>query len=588
MISPTRHPWLAVCLASFLAVTGCRETPAPVAPSAAGASPTPGDAVFADRAVELGIDFTHFNGMSGEYYLCEIMGNGGALFDYDNDGDLDVYVTQGNMPGPRTTEQATSPRTASMFPLQDRLFRNLLVEQGELRFRDATDEAGLEVDGYGMGVAAGDYDRDGFVDLYVTNFGQNAMLHNDGDGTFSDATVATGTGEERWSSPAAFLDFDGDGWLDLFVGNYVDSTIANHKHCYAETSEEFYCAPATFESVPDRLFRNRGDGTFEDVTTRSGLARRFGPALGVIAEDLDGDGRLDIYVANDAQANNFWVNRGDGTFEDRALVAGLAYNEHGEAEASMGVDAADFDRDGDPDLFLTHFADETNTLYVNDGNGFFYDGTTESGLGLPSLPYTGFGTAWFDYDNDGWLDLLIGNGAVMNIPALMRAGDPYPFHEKNQLFRNVEGRFVEATSGAGDVFELSEVSRGAAFGDVDNDGDTDVLLTNNNGPVRLLINLVGNRNHWIGMRVTDAGEAYDILGARIEVLRADGTSLWRPVRTAGSYQSANDSRVLIGLGDDLEVRGIRVHWPDGSVEAWGGLAVDHHHVLRRGSGKAGA
>jgi hypothetical protein len=580
-----------VCLASFLAMTGCTETPPPVAPApaAAGAPQTPGDAVFTDRAVELGIDFAHFNGMSGEYYLCEIMGNGGALFDYDNDGDLDVYITQGQMPGPKTPEQATPPPSGSMLPLQDRLFRNLLVEQGELRFRDETDQAGLELTGYGMGVATGDYDRDGFIDLYVTNFGQNVMLRNDGDGTFSEVTVATGTAEERWSTAAAFLDFDGDGWLDLYVGNYVDFTIANHTHCYAETTEESYCLPAaTYQPLPDRLFRNRGDGTFEDVTARSGLAQRFGPALGVAAADFDGDGRLDIYVANDGQANNLWVNRGDDTFEDRALMVGVAYNEHGKAEASMGVDVADFDADGDPDLFITHLADETNTLYVNDGNGIFDDATAEFGLGFPSLPNTGFGTAWFDYDNDGWLDLLIGNGAVTNVATLVQAGDPYPYHQTNQLFRNVEGRFVETTRGAGEVFELSEVSRGAAFGDVDNDGDTDVLLMNNNGPARLLINLVGNRKHWLGLRVTDTGETYDVVGARIEALRPDGTSLWRHVRTAASYLSANDPRVLFGLAGDLEVPELRVHWPDGTIESWGGLAVDRYHVLRRGTGRTGA
>ena len=562
---------------------------------------------FTDRAAVSGLDFVHFNGMSGEYYSAEIMGPGGALLDFDNDGDLDVYLVQGQMLGAgRTLDQALVDPPRGALPLTDRLYRNDLEVHADgtrtLRFTDVTAGSGLGVASYGMGAATGDFDNDGRMDVYRIGLGDNHLFRNNGDGTFADITGRTGSNDPRWTAAAAFVDFDRDGWLDLYAANYVDPRLDDNLECFSRTGEKDYCGPNRYPPVPDRLYRNRGDGTFADVTLDALRGGDFGPALGVVAADLDGDGWMDLYVANDGEPNQLWMNQRDGTFENTAWLAGAAVNRDGRPEGSMGVDAGDFDADGDDDLFMTHIATETNTLYVNDGLGLFEDRTVRVGLGPPSLPYTGFGTGWFDFDNDGWLDLLIANGEIRTMEALVQANDPFPLHQRNQLFRNRgNGRFAEVSAEAGRVFELSEVSRGAAFGDVDNDGDLDVLLTNNNGPVRLLINEVGRRNRWVGLRLVGAASARDMLGARVGVFRrsvasatlptrpqgrADaGPVLWRRVRTDGSYVSANDPRVLVGLGRAAAVDRVRVVWPDGGVEEWGDVAVDRWTTLTQGTGR---
>ena len=493
--------------------------------------PPAGGVWFTDRAEESGIDFVHASGASGQLYVSEILGPGAALFDFDDDGDLDVYVVQGRMLGPGTAASALAGG-----PPVDRLYRNDLEVRRDgtriLRFTDVTAGSGLDGRGYGMGVAAGDVDNDGRVDLYRTALGPNQLFRNNGDGTFTDVTGQAGVGDPRWSVSASFVDLDRDGWLDLFVGNYLDHRLdAPQPECFTRTGERDYCGPSAFASVPDRLYRNRGNGTFVDVTAAAGVAREHGAALGVAAFDADADGRTDVYVANDGEPNLLWMNRGDGTFTNGALLAGAALNDSGRTEGSMGVDAGDFDGDGDDDLFMTHLTRETNTLYVNDGLGLFEDRTATIGLGAPSLAYTGFGTAWLDYDNDGWLDLLAVNGAVQAShqrfaggvrDAPVRAGEPLPLHQPNQLFRNLgNGRFDEVTRRAGAVFELSEVSRGAAFGDIDNDGDVDVLVTNNAGRARLLINEVGNRHRWVGLRLVGGPGRRDMLGARVGVFRDD-------------------------------------------------------------------
>jgi hypothetical protein len=544
--------------------------------------------IFHELAAESCLDFVQFNGMSGEYFMAEVTGSGGALIDYDNDGDLDVYLVQGNVLGEtKTIEDALFPPRHPL-PLTDRLYRNELEPgsgSSSLQFTDVTEESGLEATGYGMGVAAGDYDNDGWVDLYVTNFGPNQMLRNNGDGTFAEVTEETGTGDESWSVPSTFFDYDRDGWLDLFVGNYIDADLVNRTLCRDFTGAQDYCGPGAFNPLPDRLFRNRRDGTFEDVTRAAGLRSGFGAALGVVAADFNGDGWIDLYIANDALPNNLWINGGDGTFTDDALLAGCSVNAEGKAEASMGVDAADFDGDGDLDLFMTHLTGETNTFYRNDGLGNFTDVTVGTGLGPPSRSYTSFGTSAFDYDNDGWLDLLIVSGAVKKIEALARQGDLFPVHQPNQLFRNLgNGRFEEVTSLAGSAFELSEVSRGALFGDIDNDGDLDVVIVNNNGAARLLINQVGNRNHWLGLRLLARDRVRDLTGARVAIERPGRPLLWRRAKTDGSFCSANDSRVLVGLGDDAEMGRVVVLWPDGNAEEWSGLTPDRYWELEQGSG----
>ena len=557
------------------------------------------EAWFTDRTAAAGIDFVHFNGGSGEFYVSEVLGPGGAMLDVDNDGDLDIYLVQGQMLGRgNTPDPAALPPSAR--PLTDRLYRNDLDVRADgtriLRFTDITEESGLDVRSYGMGVAAGDIDNDGWVDLYRTRLGPNQLFRNNGDGTFTDVSAETGTADPGWSLSASFTDVDRDGWLDLYVGNYVDHRVDQPQpECFTLNGERDYCGPKAYAPVPDRLYRNRGDGTFADVTAEAGVAREYGSALGVAAADIDGDGWVDIYVANDGEPNQLWINQQDGSFRNGALLAGAALNGSGRTEGSMGVDAGDFDNDGDDDLFMTHLTRETNTLYINDGSGLFEDRTVTTGLGAPSVAYTGFGTGWFDFDNDGWLDLLIVNGAVQanhqrfainTLDLSAEVGKPLPLHQPNQLFRNLGNRrFEEVTRRAGRVFELSEVSRGAAFGDVDNDGDQDVLITNNNGPARLLINEVGHRNRWLGLRLVGGAGRRDMLGARVGVFRNAGPPLWRRARADGSYASANDPRVLVGLGAAATVQRVRVIWPSGREEDWTDIPVNRWLTLEEGTGE---
>ena len=552
-------------------------------------SATSTDGIFSDGTEEAGLDFVHFNGMSGRFYYCEMVGGGGALLDYDNDGDLDLYVVQGHMLGEGELSGGANVSRAGPAPM-DRLYRNDLVAAPggtrRLRFTDVTASSGIRARGYGMGVAAADIDNDGWVDLYVMNFGPNQMFRNRGDGTFEDVTAKTGTGDGRWGVSAAFLDYDRDGWLDLFLGNYVDFRFSNQKLCHAPSGAVDYCGPLGYEPVPNRLYRNRRDGSFEDVSARSQISREYHGALGVVAADLNGDGWPDVYVANDQRPNDLWINQKDGTFMNESLLAGAAFNRDGMAESSMGVDAADFDNDGDEDLFMTHLKSEKNTLYTNDGTGFFKDASLEANLAVSSLPFTAFGTRFFDYDNDGWLDLFAANGEVRTIESLARRGDPYPLHQPNQLFRNLgDGRFREVTSQAGSVFRLSEVSRGAAFGDLDNDGDTDVVLFNNNGRTRLLINRAGTANRWLGLRLVGRKSNRDALGAWVGVFREGGPTLWRRVRTDGSYASSNDPRILVGLGDSAQVIRVRAHWPSGLVEEWTGIGTGRYATLSEGTGE---
>jgi len=577
-----------------------------LAEEAEEAAPEP---IFTEEAAAVGIDFVHWNGMTGRFYYPEVVGSGGALFDYDGDGDLDLYLVQGQRLGPAPLEEAIFPPPSG--PLTDRLYRNDLEVAADgsrrLRFTDVTAESGITGDGYGMGVAAGDVDGDGFVDLYVTHFGPDRLWHNQGDGTFRDATEAAGLDDRRWNVPASFADFDGDGRLDLYAGGYAAFSVALNKACIGESGLRDYCGPQSYDPVPDRLYLNRStpagaDGgglRFDDVSESAGITGAFGPTLGVATADFDGDGRVDVYVANDQAANQLWLNQGVGEdgrirFVDDALLLGCALNRDGVAEASMGVDAADFDGDGDEDLFMTHLTRESNTLFVNDGHGLFHDRSLDVGVANPSWQYTGFGTAFFDYDNDGWLDLFAANGAVYLIFELRRDGDPYPLHQPNQLFRNLgpaaegEGHagFEEVTGRVGPAFETSEVSRGAVFGDVDDDGDVDVVVVNNSGPARLLINRVGNRNHWLGLRPVAGDPPRDQPGTRVVVHHSGGPPLHRRVRTDGSYASASDPRLIVGLGDDPAVTAVEVRWPDGAVERWKGLDADRYHTLRRGDGES--
>jgi hypothetical protein len=372
----------------------------------------------------------------------------------------------------------------------------------------------------------------------------------------------------------------------LFVGNYLDWRVASSMPCFSPSGRPDYCSPNVFQPQASRLYHNNRDGTFTDVTASSGISREFGPALGVSTADFNGDGWIDLYVANDGQPNQLWINQHDGTFKNTGLLSGTALSAHGKPKAGMGVDAGDFDNDGDEDLFVTNLTGEGHDLYVNDGSGLFEDQSARSGLGPVSRPYTGFGAAWFDLDNDGWLDMFIVNGAVQTIEALRRVNDPFPLHQRKLLLRNLgSGRFEDVSARGGAAFELSEVGRGAAFGDIDNDGDIDVLVANNNGKPRLLMNNVGSRNHWIGLRLVGGRPARDMLGARVGIVRDDGSVLWRRARSDGSYASANDPRVLVGLGTSARAARVRVRWPDGTTEEWSAPAIDRYTTIKEGEGK---
>jgi hypothetical protein len=562
-------------LASAAALLTCsQETP----------RPEPSATAFREVAAEVGIEFVHFNGATGHWRLPEIMGAGVALLDYDGDGDLDIYLVQGAILSPdETLSQALFPPPAGGHPPRNRLFRNEVIPSGELRFTDVTGQAAVGDEGYGMGAAVGDYDNDGFPDIFVTNVGANVLYHNRGDGTF-ERVAAPGLDDPRWSTSAAWLDYDGDGDLDLFFANYVDFTVRNNKECFDSSGARDYCAPSVYRPVPDRLFRNDG-GRFIDVTEPAGLTKAYGNGLGVVSADVNGDGLPDIVVANDGTANQLWIHRGDGTFEDTALMAGAAYNIDGEAEAGMGVSAADFDEDGDEDIFMTHLARETNTLWVNNGRGEFRDETSRWGLAAPSAPYTGFGMHWFDYDLDGWLDLFIANGAV-TIEESLR-GDPYPYRQRNQLFRrNREGRFEEVSAAAaGAAFELVEVGRGAAFGDLDLDGDIDIVVANNNGPARVLLNLTNAPELSVRARLIGSNSNRDAAGARVALVRGGRPARWRRVGSDGSYLSASELTVTFGLGDDTTFDGLGVVWPGGRRELFSGMEAGRTATLREGEGE---
>jgi len=536
-------------------------------------------AIFKEVAEQVGLNFQHYNGMTGKFYLPEITGSGGALFDFDNDGDLDCFLVQGN-----TLEPNTQPGT-TLFPWRGpesprgRLFRNDLTK-GKLTFTDVTQQSGIVATGYGMGVAVGDINNDGLPDLYLSNLGANQMYLNKGGGKFTDVTKESGTDDPRWSTSASFFDYDRDGWLDLMVVNYADFTTANSPNCFASNTARDYCTPRVFRAPGNRLFHNKGNGVFEDVTVPAGVSKEFGHGLGIVTADFNNDGWIDIYVANDGDQNQLWANQKNGTFVNDALLAGAAVNRNGQTEAGMGVDVGDFDGNGTDDIFVTHLMDEINALFVNLGQAVFEDRTREAGLGMPGRRFTGFGTFFFDYDNDGWLDLFVANGSVQLVPELVRQKNPFPLGQPNQLFRNTgKGSFVEIMDQA--ELQLLEVSRGATVGDVDNDGDADVLVTNNNGPARLLLNQVGNQNHWLGLRLVGKS-GRDMLGGLVEVVVTENSVRRRRVRTDGSYLSGNDPRVLVGIGQSLKVKAVRVRWPGGTVEEWKDVAVDQYTTLKEG------
>ena len=541
----------------MLALVACSG--APPGPSR---QPASGPPWFEEQAAVRGIVFTHRSGHRDRFLLPQIMGGGAALFDMDGDGDLDAYLVQsGDLETP--AEKGAGSR----------LFRN----DGSGRFEDVTAGSAADAPGYGMGVAAGDYDNDGDTDLYVTNVGRNVLLQNDGAGRFRDVTTLAGVGGGGWSTSAAFLDYDGDGALDLFATRYIDWSPSAERGCFSLTGVADYCAPRNYDApTADLLFHNRGDGTFTDVSARAGLQASVGNGLGVVASDFDGDGRTDIFVANDATPNHLWMNRGDGTFVNAALMNGVAVDLDGAVKAGMGVHAADVDGDGDEDLLVVNLDTESDSFFRNDGR-YFVDATVEAGLRTASRRFTRFGMALLDFDNDGHLDLYEANGRV-GLQSERFSNDPYA--EPNLLMRGVPGgRFEEVPLRGGTSTPLIATSRGAAFGDIDNDGGIDVLVANRDAAPHLLRNVVPHRGHWILFRVLDE-RGRDALGAELTVT-VGSRAVRRVVRAAYSYLASNDPRVHVGLGAETRVGSVMVRWPDGGRSTFGPFDGDRVVSLRR-------
>ena len=522
---------------------------------------------FKDKATELGIDFIHDHGGSGKKYYVETMGSGVCLLDFDVDGDLDIYFCQGKgLPG-----------WEKEIRLENKLFRN----DGGF-WSDVTSLAGVGDTTYSIGCACGDMDNDGDPDLYVTNYGLDILYRNNGNGTFTDVTYSANIHNPEWGSSAVFFDMDSDGWLDLYVTNYVEFFLDKNPWCGdSQKDMRAYCDPDIFRGIPDKLYRNIGAGHFVDVSTETGIAKEKGKGLGVVTGDVDNDGDIDIYVANDKVMNMLFLNDGMGHFIEDALFTGVGFNENGKAEAGMGLDLGDVNRDGWLDLFVTNFSGESNTLYLNDQNGSFTDKTFSAGLGQPSLDLLGFGTKFLDYNYDGWLDLFVTNGHVIDNIDLFNKD--YSHAQRKQIFLNDgTGSFYEIANAAivGDV-SVPSVARGTAFGDLDNDGDMDIVINNNNGPPNLLIREGTPEKNWVAFQIKGRQSNWDGYGAKITIYSESGTQS-SYVNPGASYLSSNDHRIFFGLGDDPMITRMKVEWPGGGGDVFFEIELNKFYRIVQG------
>jgi enediyne biosynthesis protein E4 len=530
---------------------------------------------FTDRAAAAGLSFRATYGQPGQStYILETTGTGAAFLDFDRDGRLDLYLVNGTT---LEAAPAAAPRSA--------LYRG----RGDGTFEDVTARAGAGRGGWGQGVTAADYDNEGWPDLYLTFFGENVLLRNQGDGTFRDVTARAGVAAPGWSTGAAWADYDRDGDLDLYVAQYVDFDLAraprpgSQPNCFY-AGAPVMCGPRGLPGARDRLFRNEGDGRFTDVTERAGIDRERLRGLGVVWGDYDDDLWPDVMVADDAHPNLLYRNNRDGTFTEIAFAAGVAFDEDGRERAGMGVDCGDYDGDGRLDIVITNFQGEPNALYRNAGQGLFREETWAAGLGEPTVPYLGWGAGFADFDNDRRLDLFFANGHVYPEVDQRRLDERYA--QRALVFRNAgSGRFTDATASAGPDVNAPRAARGAAFGDYDEDGRVDVLVSTVNDRVVLLRNETAHAGHWLSVRLRGRRSNRDGVGARV-VLDAGGTRQVREVHTGGSYLSQSDLRAHFGLGADTAAAAIEVRWPSGTVDRVAKVAGDRTVVIEEGVGLA--
>jgi hypothetical protein len=556
-------------------ILGNRQGDAAEEPDVLSKQTEPSPFRFAEIARDAGIDFVHFSGMTAEKYFPTANGSGVAVFDYDNDGKLDLYFA-----------------TATLLPLgtakkgSNRLFKNL----GGDKFQDVTESAGVGFAGFCHGIVVGDIDNDGDPDVFLCNYGANVLFLNNGNGTFRDISKSAGIDRPNWSSGGAFLDYDNDGDLDLYVANYGIWKLPEDDQFCGQLEPKrvrLYCSPNYIRPAKHQLYRNNGDLTFTDVydqailtidpETKKPKPRSDGRGFAAVTADLNGDGLIDIYVANDMNPNFLFLNRGDGTFEDATESSGAAYDEKGQAQSGMGVDAEDVNGDGLPDLLVTNFANEYNTLHLNVVNGLFMDATSFYGLAADTMPFVGWGTALADFDNDGWPDNFVANGHVDD--NRQQLGQSYEYAEPPLLFLNLKGkRFRLATQGAGPYFETKHVGRGAAFGDIDNDGDIDIVVNHKDGAPALLRNDTKSDNHWVRLELQGTKSNHDAIGTRVEI-EVGGRTIFRQRKGGYSLESSNDPRLLIGVGPNGEVDKVTLRWPSGALSTLEHLKTDRSYKI---------
>jgi hypothetical protein len=534
----------------------------------AAAKPTAPAAIrFVDASAAAGIRFRHVSGATGRKYLPETMGSGGAFLDADGDGWQDILFVQSRAwPG-------SAPSRSVMA-----LYRN----NRNGTFTDITQAAGLAVEMYGMGVAAADYDNDGDVDIYITAVGPNRLFRNAGGAKFEDVTARAAVGDPGFSASAVWFDYDRDGRLDLFVSNYVEWSIETDKFCALDGKSKSYCTPEAYKGQSPTLYRNKGDGTFENATRKAGVYDPTNKMLGLALLDFDKDGRIDLFAANDTQPNRLYRNKGDGTFTDVAVTAGVAFSEAGVPRAGMGTDAADYDNSGRESLVVGNFTNEMIALYRNEGNGLFTDEAPSSAIGRASMQRLTFACFFFDADLDGLLDIFASNGHVADDIAKVQPTLAYA--QPPLLFRNLgANRFEDVSARVGPAFTTPVVGRGAAYGDYDNDGDLDVIMMTNNGPARLLRN-EGAAGARVRITLAGASSNRDAIGARVRLMRDAGPTSWRMVKTGSSYLSQSELPLTFGLGGSPKINGIEVAWPDGRIETLTGVTAGTSVLITEGKG----